>query len=175
MSYSINYNYKEMVYISNKSNKIGSTFESKLTEVFEKYRREKKAYIIKVPTEITIIRKGARIVSAFPKKQSPCLDYIGILPNGKAIIFEAKTCKNKTSFPLANIKDYQYDLMDEIYNYVDNIFYIIEFREHNEVYLVHANKVKEFKETNERKSIPYGEFKNIGTLINDLDVLKYID
>lgn len=164
-----------MIFITNKSNKIGSNFENRLTKQFEKYRNEGKAYIFKIPNEFVVLRKGAKIVSAFPKKQSPCLDYIGILPNGKSIVFEAKTTANKTSFPLSNIKDYQYDLIDEIQNYANNVFFVIEFRELNEVYLVHGQAIKEFKENNERKSIPYKEFKNIGILMEDLDVLKYIN
>lgn len=161
--------------MSNKSNKIGAKFEERLTNQFEKYRKEGKAYIFKVPTEFTVLRKGARIVSAFPKKRSPCLDYIGILHNGKAIVFEAKTTANKTSFPLSNIKDYQYNLIDEISQYVDNVFFIIEFRELREIYLIEGKKIKEFKENNTRKSIPYRDFKDLGILMNDLDVLKYIN
>ncbi len=164
-----------MIIISNKSNKIGGKFEEKLNVIFEKYRKEGKAYIFKVPTEFTVLRKGAKIVSAFPKRQSPCLDYIGILHNGKAIVFEAKTTANKTSFPLSNIKDYQYNLIDEINHYVDCVFFIIEFREYNEIYLVKGDTIKKFKENNTRKSIPYNEFKKIGKLMNDLDVLKYIN
>ena len=164
-----------MIIIANKSNKIGAKFENRLTKQFEKYRKEGKAYIFKIPTEFVVLRKGSKIVSAFPKKQSPCLDYIGILPNGEAIVFEAKTTKNKTSFPLSNIKNYQYDLINEIQNYVNNVFFIIEFRELNEVYLVSGEEIEKFKENNERKSIPYKEFKNIGILMNDLDVLKYIN
>lgn len=164
-----------MILIPNKSNKIGAKFENRLTKQFEKYRKEGKAYIFKIPNEFVVLRKGAKIVSAFPKKQSPCLDYIGILPNGKAIVFEAKTTANKTSFPLSNIKDYQYDLIDEIQNYANNVFFIIEFRELNEIYLVSGEEVEKFKENNERKSIPYKEFKNIGILMEDLDVLKYIN
>ena len=166
---------KEVIIIPNKSNKIGAKFENRLTKQFEKYRKEGKAYIFKIPNEFIVLRKGTKIVSAFPKKQSPCLDYIGILPNGEAIVFEAKTTANKTSFPLSNIKDYQYDLINEIQNYVNNVFFIIEFRELNEVYLVSGNAILDFKENNIRKSIPYKEFKNIGILMEDLDVLKYIN
>ena len=164
-----------MIIIPNKSNKIGAKFENRLTKQFEKYRDEGKAYIFKIPNEFIVLRKGAKIVSAFPKKQSPCLDYIGILPNGKSIVFEAKTTANKTSFPLSNIKDYQYDLIKEINYYVDCVFFIIEFRELNETYLVSGNAILDFKENNIRKSIPYKEFKNIGILMEDLDVLKYIN
>jgi recombination protein U len=158
------------------SNKIGGVFERKLNKVFEQYRKERKAYIIKVHTKATPIRgAGGKIVKVVYNEKSDCLDYIGLLPNGKPIVFEAKTAEAKTSFALSNIKDYQFDLFDEIYHYTDNIFYIIELRHHNEVYLVHANKIKEFRENNARKSIPYSEFKNIGILMEDLDVLKYLD
>ena len=161
--------------IGNTSNKIGGKFEKKLNSIFEQYRKDKKAYIIKVHTKATPIRNSkGKIMKVVYSEKSDCLDYIGILPNAKPIVFEAKTADGKTSFPLSNIKEYQYELFDEIYNFTDNIFYIIELRYHNEVYLVHANKVKEFKENNDRKSIPYDEFKNIGILMEDLDVLKYI-
>ena len=164
-----------MIIIANNSNKIGAKFEDKLTKQFEEYRKEKKAYIFKIPTEFVVLRKGAKIISAYPKKQSPCLDYIGILPNGKSIVFEAKTTKNTASFPLKNIKPYQFELIKEINHYVDCVFFIIEFRELNETYLVSGNAILNFKENNTRKSIPYKEFKNIGILMEDLDVLKYIN
>ena len=164
-----------MIIIANNSNKIGAKFEDKLTKQFEEYRKEKKAYIFKIPTEFVVLRKGAKIISAYPKKQSPCLDYIGILPNGKSIVFEAKTTKNTASFPLKNIKPYQFELIKEINHYVDCVFFIIEVRKLNETYLVSGDAKLDFKENNERKSIPYKEFKNIGILMEDLDVLKYIN
>ena len=77
----------------NTSNKIGSTFEGKLIKVFERYRKEGKAYIIKIPGEVTIIRKGARIVNAIHRQKSDCLDFLGLMPDGKGIVFEAKTTK----------------------------------------------------------------------------------
>ena len=161
----------------NTSNKIGSIFESKLIKVFEQYRKEGKAYIIKVPSEVTIIRHGAKIVNAIHRQKSDCLDFIGLMPNGKGIIFEAKTTKNKTSFPLSNIQDYQYKLADELLGYVKSVFYIVEFRELNEIYLVHSNNIKEFIDNNERKSIPISWFRDEtnATLMKDLDILKYLN
>ena len=161
----------------NTSNKIGSTFEAKLIRVFNKYRKEGKAYIIKIPGEVTIIRKGSKIVNALHRQKSDCLDFLGLMPNGKGIVFEAKTTKNKTSFPLSNIQDYQYELADELLRYVRSVFYIIEFRELNEIYLVHSNKIKEFIKNNERKSIPIIWFreKENAILMEDLDILKYLE
>ena len=161
--------------MSQKSNKIGGDFEKRLNVVFKQYREDKKAYIIKVPTEFTIIRNKGKIVNAISKKKSDCLDYIGFLPNGKCFVFEAKTHNNKTSFPLSNIKDYQYDLVNELYLYIQDVFFIIEWRFYNEVYLVPANKVVEFKNSHTRKSIPYGNMKEMGILLdNDLNILKIL-
>lgn len=161
----------------NTSNKVGSAFEAKLIRVFNKYRKEGKAYIIKIPSEVTIIRKGARIVNAVHRQKSDCLDFLGLLPNGKGIVFEAKTTKNKTSFPLTNIQEYQYELADELLEYVQCVFYIIEFRELDEVYLVHSNDIKDFIKNNERKSIPIKWFRENkkAILMEDLDILKYLD
>ena len=161
----------------NTSNKIGSTFEGKLIKVFDKYRKEGKAYIIKIPSEATIIRSGAKIVKAFFKDRSSCLDFLGLMPDGKGIVFEAKTTKETKRFPLNNIQDYQYELADELLRYVKSVFYIIEFRELNEIYLVHSNKIKDFIKNNERKSIPINWFreKENATLMEDLDILKYLN
>lgn len=161
----------------NTSNKIGSTFEGKLIKVFNKYRKEGKAYIIKIPGEVTIIRKGSKIVNALHRQKSDCLDFLGLMPDGRGIVFEAKTTKLKTSFPLNNIQDYQYELADELLGYVKSVFYIVEFRELDEIYLVHSNKIKEFIKENERKSIPISWFreKENATLMSDLDILKYLN
>ena len=161
----------------NTSNKIGSTFEAKLIRVFNKYRKEGKAYIIKIPGEVTIIRKGAKIVNAIHRQKSDCLDFLGLMPDGRGIVFEAKTTKNKTSFPLSNIQDYQYELADELLGYVKSVFYIVEFRELDEIYLVHSSKIKEFIKNNERKSIPISWFreKENAILMEDLDILKYLE
>ena len=165
-----------MIFISSKSNKLGGAFEKKLNKVFDKYKAENKAYIIKVHTKATPIRdKKGRVIKVLYSEKSDCLDYIGLLPSGKPIIFEAKSCGEETRFPLSNIKEYQFELFDMLEQYTDNLFYIIEFRAYNEVYLVHAKAIKEFKENNTRKSIPYKEFKDLGILMNDLDVLKYIN
>ena len=161
----------------NTSNKIGSTFEGKLINVFDKYRKEGKAYIIKIPSEATIVRSGAKIVKAFFREKSSCLDFLGLMPDGKGIVFEAKTTSKTTSFPLNNIQEYQYELADELLNYVMSVFYIIEFRELNEIYLVHSSKIKEFINNNERKSIPISWFRESenAILMEDLDILKYLN
>ena len=99
------------------TNKEGKEFEDMLTRQFNKYRKEGRMYCIKVPTEVVILRRGAKIVSAFPRAKSEALDYLGILSTGECVTFEAKSSNNKTSFPLSQIKEYQFELHKEIRNY----------------------------------------------------------
>ena len=132
-------------------------------------------YCIKIPTDWVVLRRGAKIVSAFPKAKSECLDYLGILKNGRCISFEAKSTTNKTSFPLSQIKDYQFELHKEIRKYTKEVFYIIRFKELGRYFLVTSDEIDKFIQENDRKSIPIGMFGvTIGKEMYDLDILKYL-
>ena len=158
------------------SNKEGKEFEDMLTAQFNKYRAEGKMYCIKVPTEVVILRRGAKIVSAFPRAKSEALDYLGILSTGECVTFEAKSSNNKTSFPLSQIKEYQFELHKEIRNYTKKVFYIIRMKALGKFYLVTSDEIDSFMLNNERKSIPASMLgKNIGVEMEDLDVLKYLN
>lgn len=168
----------------NTSNKIGAAFEKKLTKMFDYYIENDLAYITKIPTEFTIIRgSGGRIVNCIAREKSKSLDYEGVLSTGKFISFEAKTYnadngdKTPKPFPLDNIKEYQYSLCDTLLKYTNKVFFIIEcrFNDRSEVYMIHCSKIKEFKESNSRKSIPYETLKTIGVLVENMDIIKYID
>ena len=110
------------------SNKEGKEWEDMLTSQFTKYRKTGEMYCIKIPTEMVLLRRGKNIVSAFPKAKSEALDYLGILKDGRCISFEAKSTTNKTSFPLSQIKPYQFELHKEIRQYTKEVFYIIRFK-----------------------------------------------
>ncbi len=164
------------------SNRIGKEFEDKLTRQFEKYRKENKAYIFKCFVDWVVIRgKMGKVVNCYPRKESNMLDFCGFLPNGKHIILEAKSYdavgkKMNKPFSLSNIKEYQFAMNKELYQYTDNIFYVIEARlsDHNETFLLHADKLQEFVDNNDRKSIPYETLKEIAIQMDDLDILKYL-
>ena len=93
---------------SNKAN-LGKAWEDKIINKCKYYRDNDIALIIKIPTEFTILRRGARIISAFPREKA-FLDFVGTLKDGRTIFVEAKSTANKTSFPLSMIKPHQYDL-----------------------------------------------------------------
>ena len=158
------------------SNKEGKEWEDMLTLQFNEYRKTGKMYCIKIPTEMVLLRKGKNIVSAFPKAKSEALDYLGILKDGRCISFEAKSTTNKTSFPLSQIKEYQFKLHKEIRQYTKEVFYIIRFKTLGRYFLVTSDEIDLFIENNDRKSIPIGEFgKSIGIEMEDLDILKYLN
>ena len=163
------------------SNKIGASFEQRIQKVLDELREEKVGYIVKIPTEMKLIRgAGGRIVSAFPVPQEEkgyhcLLDFHGILKSGKTICIEAKSCANKTSFPLDNIKPYQLPLLKELMDYGALGYFIIEMRGIGRTFLFEGYKFIEYVAGLERKSIPVKDMEEVGMeLDNELKGLKNI-
>ena len=104
-----------------------------------------------------------RIIDAYFEKQSTT-DYNGVY-KGKYLDFEAKSTKNKTSFPLANITPHQIIHLKRVVQHGGIAFFIIGFQTLNEVYLLDSSFVVSFYENGDRKSIPYQVFKEEGLLI----------
>ena len=163
------------------SNKIGATFEQQIQRVLDELREEKVGYIVKIPTEMKLIRgAGGRIVSAFPVPQEErgyhcLLDFHGILKTGKTICIEAKSCANKTSFPLDNIKPYQLPLLKELMDYGALGYFIIEMRGVERTFLFEGYKFIEYVNELQRKSIPVKDMEEVGMeLDNELKSLKNI-
>ena len=161
------------------SNKIGATFEQRIQKVLDELREEKVGYKVKIPTEMKLIRgAGGRIVSAFPVPQEErgyhcLLDFHGILKSGKTICIEAKSCANKTSFPLDNIKPYQLPLLKELMDYGALGYFIIEMRGVERTFLFEGYKFIEYVNELQRKSIPVKDMEEIGMeLDNDLKKIK---
>lgn len=168
----------------NTSNKIGAKFEQEIKDVFKDYFHSGDAYITKIPTEATVIRKFGKITNVVYRENSDSLDFQGVLKDGRFITFETKTYNaydekrnSNKPFPLDNIDEYQFELAETLANYTNKIFYIIQARlkDENEHYMMHWSKVKEFKDSSGRKSIPYDKLSEIGIKMEDLDILKYID
>lgn len=154
---------------------LGTDWEKQIIKKCEQYRKQGVAYIHKIPTEFSIVRRFGKIVGAFPKDKS-ILDFIGTLADGRSIYIEAKSTQNKTSFPLSLIKDHQYDFAKEILNYTDLCFYLIYFRTRNRVYLLHVHKVETFKRKYTRKSLPLDWIEKFGIELDvaDIDFMKPI-
>lgn len=139
----------------------------------KEYRKEGKAYMFKLPTDWQVLRRGKFIISAFPKAKS-LTDFFGTLNTGEAIAIEVKNTNNKTSFPLGNIKEHQFTFLEEWSKHTRHSYYLIRFKEHDEIYLVHSSKVQEFRDSETRKSIPYKWFGENAELLNGADFLEKI-
>lgn len=153
----------------------GMDLEEIVNNQCKEYKKDGKAYIFKLHTDWQVQRRGKFIVSAFPKAKS-LTDFFGVLSNSESIAIEVKNTNNKTSFPLSNIKEHQFIFLEEWSKYTRHSYYIIRFKEYDEIYLVHSSKVQNFKDTETRKSIPYKWFTESenATLLNGADFLEYI-
>lgn len=148
------------------------TLEKIVTQKCNEYLEDGIAYIYKIPTDWTVLRRGKEIISAFPKKKS-IVDYLGTY-NGLAIAIEAKSTTNTTSFPFSNIAEHQWTFFKKWCNQAIG-YYIIWFKKINKMFLVDAKDMQDAKDTLGRKSAPLNWFKNNATeLGNDIDFIKYI-
>lgn len=165
--------------MANNKGNLGKDWEQKIINKCLEYRKENRAFIIKIPTEFILIRKYGKIVSAFPREKA-FLDFIGVLRNGKCLFIEAKSHTNKTSFALNLIKPHQYELAKEILEYTNLCFYFIYFKSLDKSFLVHTSLIENFKNENTRKSIPLNWFiensiEVDNEQLNFLDYLEYIE
>ena len=147
----------------------GMGLEDDINSTNEYYLENDIAVIHKKPTPITInkvdyhSRSDAVITEAHFKVPSTT-DYNGIY-KGLYIDFEAKETKSKTSFPLSNIHKHQIDHLDKITKMGGIGFIIVRFTTNLETYYLSYNRLKEFLESSDRKSIPLEYFKTYGYLI----------
>lgn len=160
----------------------GMDLEKDINLSNEYYRDHNLCLITKRPTPINVVKvdysKGAIITHAYFEKQSTT-DYNGVY-KGKYIDFEAKSTKNKTSFPLANISLHQITHLENVLKNGGIAFFIIEFWSFAEIFLLDASYVIDFYKNNLRRSIPYETIQNKGYKIKRgfaprLDYLPIID
>jgi recombination protein U len=174
-------NNKRRINSSSAANR-GMELEKIINESNVFYNENDIALITKRPTPINVIKvdysSNARIVDAYFEKQSTT-DYNGIY-RGRYIDFEAKSCRNRTSFPLSNIFTHQINHLQKVIKQGGIAFFIIWLVLIDETYLVPADRLLEFQSNKTRKSITINELKKMGILIDEglnprLDYLKAVD
>ena len=159
----------------------GMTLEYDLNLTNDYYLEKDLALIYKKPTPIKVLKVNdtkTRIKDGFYEQKST-LDYSGVYL-GKYIEFDAKETNSKTSFPISNIHTHQITHIKNVLKHKVIAFLIIRFNYHNQTFLLEGNKLLEFINNNERKSIPYEYFINNCQIIPikyrpRLDYLKIID
>ena len=104
---------------------------------------------MKIPLGILVTRGGA-----IPPKS--LVDFVGLLEGGRFIAFDAKETKSKTSFPLKNIHQHQYEYLKMVDELGGIAFFMIHFTQIHEdkAFITPISLVKTYWEGNTRKSIP---------------------
>ena len=174
--------HKSKAEISLSSANRGMDFEHEINLSNAYYREHDICLITKRPTPINIVKvdysKGAKITHAYFEEQSTT-DYNGVYKS-RYIDFEAKSTKNRTSFPLNNITKHQIEHLKQVIHHGGIAFFIINFQSLNKIYLLDAKYVIDFYENGERKSIPLDCFIKEGIEVKQgynprIDYIKSIE
>ncbi len=164
---------------SNSFKNRGMSFEQEINESNSYYRHTQRAIITKRPTPINVVKvdyaQGAKITHAYFEKQSTT-DYNGIYL-GRYVDFEAKSTQSNTSFPLANITVHQIQHLTDIIFHGGLAFFMIHFVKRDEIYVIKAEHVLWFIQTEKRQSIPYAwiQEKGVNVQIGLQPRLRYLD
>jgi recombination protein U len=161
----------------------GMSLENDINLTNEYYLNNNIAIIHKKPTPITITkvdypnRRDAVIKEAYFRKPSTT-DYNGIY-KGKYIDFEAKETKTDF-FALANIHNHQIVHLKKILEHGGISFLIVRFTKLNKTFLLPTERLMDFLDNNDRKSIPISYFIDNAYIIKDkfnprVDYIEIID
>lgn len=157
----------------------GMNLENDINITNEFYRSKGMCLITKRPTPINVVsveyKNGPKITNAYFEKPSTT-DYNGVY-KGRYIDFEAKSTRQTTSFPLANISKHQIEHLKQVILNNGIGFFIVEFSRLEQVFLIDAKYVIEHYENDKRRSIPYQKFLEVGYQIKRgfLPRLFYLD
>lgn len=159
----------------------GMSLEQDLNDSNTYYMECNRALIHKKPTPVQVVkvdypkRTSAKIVEAYYKTPSTT-DYNGIYRN-KAIDFEAKETKSKTSFPFKSIHPHQIEHLKKVLFHGGVGFLILRFTSFDETYLIDAKVMIDSYENSSRKSLAYEIVKEKGSLIRQglTPRLHYLD
>ncbi len=162
----------------------GMDLENDINISNEHYRNINKALIYKKPTPIKISKvnypaKNKAIISEAFFEIPSTTDYNGIY-KGKYIDFDAKEVKGKDSFVLSNLHKHQLEHLVKVLEHGGISFIIVRFYINNKTYLLPTDKIVNFIDNYERKSIPLSYFLENGYEIKDkytprVDYLEVLD
>lgn len=159
----------------------GMDLEADIIESNKFYLDTDQALIYKRPTPIGIVKvdyqNGARITDAYFQEKTTT-DFNGVF-EGRYVDIEAKSTKNKSSFPLSNITKHQIEHLKRVIKHGGLAFFIVEFTHHEKTFIIKAQCVIDWLENETRKSIPFDQFYELGKEIKRgysprLDYLEYI-
>jgi len=119
------------------------------------YRIKKVAIVQKIETPIVMTSEGLVM-------KPSTVDFFGCV-GGRAIAFDAKETKNKTSFPLSNIHQHQLDFLDYWSECGGIAFFLIHFTSlyKDKAFITPLSKIHQYWDNPKgRKSIPIKDFNS---------------
>lgn len=138
----------------------GAVLERLIDMTNKQYRNKGVADIRKIPTPVQITGNNKGRISGFVTK-GEWVDYVGV-HDGKTIVFDAKETAIRTSFPLDNISEHQFDLLKSWHDKGARAFVLVSFTKlGGETYLLPFSLLEAYWKGylgDGRKSIPYNEF-----------------
>lgn len=137
----------------------GAVLERLVDMTNTQYRNKGIADIRKIPTPVQIQSNVGGKVSGYTMKPE-WVDYSGV-HDGRAIVFDAKETANRTSFPLNNISEHQYQLLKSWHQKGARSFLLVLFSKLDEVYVLPFGVLETYWEDAQkggRKSIPHSAF-----------------
>lgn len=137
----------------------GAVLERLIDMTNQQYRNKGVADIRKIPTPVQITSNKAGKITGYTTK-GEWVDYVGVW-NGKTVVFDAKETSVKTSFPLDNISEHQYELLKSWDQKGAHAFLLISFTKLDEIYLLAFKTLEKYWEDARkggRKSIPHPFF-----------------
>lgn len=113
----------------------GMAFEQMLDYTNRMYENAGIAVINKRPTPVKILGQNTKgMINGFLEKPST-VDYDGTYA-GRSIVFEAKSTKELTRFPLDNVHEHQVEYLAKCHGCGAISFMLVEFAKHQTVYLL---------------------------------------
>lgn len=128
----------------------GKWFEKAIEQTNTVYKRKGLAIVDKIATPINY---NPRTKKAFYESKST-VDFIGCDSTGQMIAFDAKEVSGK-SLPFANIQQHQIDYLLNVNKLGARAFFLIFFKFDNSCYRLDINDYLIYKQTSDRKSIPF--------------------
>lgn len=157
----------------------GMFLENIINESNTYYNSIDKCLIYKKPTPIKVLNVSypsnkSHLIDKAVYMDISTLDYNGIYRE-KYIEFDAKECHSKTSFPIENIKLHQIKHIRNVLKQKGIVFLIIFMN--NEFYLLPGDRLINFIDNNDRKSIKFETLKELSINIKESFTprLKYLD
>lgn len=124
----------------------GKTFEAEIELTNNAYESQGIALIQKISTPWKVIRKGARIISAFPEGKST-LDFRGTVKEGGiSISFDCKESENERGLPLAHIQEHQIEYIRKALGMNEISFILCYVKKLDKRYLIKGSTVLEYWE-----------------------------